>query len=135
MRQDQWQISLTIDGVDMGVWDTFSGGAATSSETKYRPGGLAKQRSLGGQPSVDNITVGKLVETTDWDLTRKLMAARVGKAEAVVSRQPLDTDGAPWGEALTYRGTLMTVNPGDTDSNATAASVWQCIISTTGDVS
>lgn len=134
MRQDQWQITVVVDGQDLGTWDTFSGGAATSSETKYRPGGLAHQISLGGQPSVDNITVGKLVEKTDWPTTKKLMALRTGKAEAVVTRQPLDTDGSPWGDPLVYRGTLLTVTPGDTDSNATAASVWQLTISTTGDV-
>lgn len=135
MRQDQWLVTVTLDGKDMGVWDTLAGGATTSTETKYRPGGMGEQVSLGGQDSVDNVTLGRLLnKQDDWDTMRTLMAARTGRATVTVSRRPLDADGNPWGDPLVYNGTLMTVTPGDTDSNATAASVWQIVVSTAGGI-
>lgn len=136
MRQDQWQNTVTIDGTSYGVWDTMAGGAVGATETKYSPGGMGPQVSLGGKSNVDNLTLGKLLEpnTTEWGRVKHLMATRTGKADVSVSRQPLDIDGNPFGEPLTYTGKLLTVTPGDTDSNSEAAQVWQITVSTHGSV-
>jgi hypothetical protein len=136
MRQDQWANSVTIDGEDWGVWDTLAGGAVTASETKYAPGGMGAQKSLGGRTSIDNITLGKLIEggTDEWAAIKTLMATRCGKAEVGVSRQPLDVDGNKFGDPLVYTGLLLTVTPGDTDSNSEAAQVWQITVSTHGSI-
>jgi hypothetical protein len=135
MRQDQWLISVTLDGEDLGTWDTMGGGAVTATETKYRPGGMEPEVSLGGQTSVDNVTLGRLLSTKDdWDTMRALMAAKVGRSTVGVSRQPLDVDGNAWGDPLSYTGKLQQVVPGDTDSNGTGASVWQIVVSTAGGI-
>lgn len=134
MRQDQWSNTVTIDGTDWGVWDTLAGGAVESGETKYRPGGMAGQVSLGGLRTVGNLTLGRLLDQEDWEPMRQLMQKRAGKAPVSVARQPLDTDGKPFGKPLLYTGKLLTVTPGDTDSNSTAAQVWQIVISTEGEV-
>jgi hypothetical protein len=136
MRQDQWLNSVTIDGKDWGVWDTLAGGGVTATETKYKPGGMAPQKSLGGSTAVDNLTLGRLLETKDeWTGIRDLMAHRCGKAEVTVSRTPLDVDGNKFGDPLVYNGLLLTVAPGDTDSNSESAQVWQITVSTHGSVS
>lgn len=141
MRQDQWLNTVTLHRangtvVPLGVWDTLGGGNADASETKYRPGGMSSEVSLGGPVSIGNITLGRLLDKNrgDWDLIRELMSAQVGKARCDVSRQPLDDDGNPYGKPLNYSGKLQSVNPGDTDSNATAAQVWQIVVSTDGSV-
>jgi hypothetical protein len=136
MRQDQWSNTVTIDGAKFGTWDTLGGGAATATETKYSPGGMGPQKSLGGKNNVDNLTLGKLIEPTadEWNAIKALMATRVGKAEVSVSRQPLDVDGNPFGEPLVYSGKLLTVTPGDTDSNSEAAQVWTITVSTHGSI-
>lgn len=133
MRQDQWSNTVTIDGTPLGVWDTFDGGASDSEETKYKPGGMQPEISLGGSRSFGNLTLSRLLGRTDWDFMRDLMN-KTGKASCVVSRQPLDADGNPWGRPLTYRGVLKAVTPGGTDSNSSDALTWEIEISTEGSV-
>jgi hypothetical protein len=133
MRQDQWSNTVTIDGTPMGVWDTLSGGDSDSEETKYKPGGMQPEVSLGGPRSIGNITLSRLLGKPDWDYMRKMMN-RTGQAKCIVSRQPLDTDGNPWGRPMTYRGILKAVMPGGTDSNSSGAQTWEIEISTEGSV-
>lgn len=134
MRQDQWANTVVIDGRALGVWDTLDGGDVEAEETKYRPGGMQPQISLGGQTGVGNLTLGRLLDKTDWDYMRSLMQSRVGKAPVTVSRQPLDVDGNPFGRPLVYRGVLQHVTPGATDSNSSDAQVWEIEVSTNGSV-
>lgn len=134
MREDQWATYVTIDGTPVpgpGIsWDATTGGDIDSDETKYRPGGMAKQISLGGNRTVANITVSKLlVEATDWAVL-KTVQARVGRgAPMSVIRQPLDIDGNPFGDRLTYTGTLKTIIPPDHQSDGSAAGLWQAALS------
>lgn len=134
MRQDQWSNTVTIDGAPVGVWDTFSGGDVEAEETKYRPGGMQPQVSLGGMTSVNNVTLARLLTREDWETMHTLMSARVGKAAVTVARQPLDADGNPFGRPLIYTGVLNGVNPGDTDSNSSDAQTWTIVVSTEGNV-
>lgn len=134
MRQDQWANTVTIDGRPLGVWDTLSGGDVDAEETKYRPGGMQPQVSLGGTTTVNNVSLGRLLGRQDWDFMHNLMANRVGKARVTVARQPLDVDGNPFGRPLVYRGTLQNVTPGDTDSNSSDAQVWEITVSTEGSI-
>lgn len=133
MRQDQWSNTVTIDGKPMGVWDTLSGGESDSEESKYRPGGMAPPVSLGGTRMIGNITLGRLISREDWSYMHRLMN-RTGQARAVVSRQPLDQDGNPWGRPMTYTGKVKTCTPGNTDSNSSDAQVWEIVVSTEGSV-
>lgn len=135
MRQDQWLNTIVIDGRPLGIWDTVSGGDVEAEETKYRPGGMAKQISLGGPEMTNNLTLSRLLKREDWAYMKSLMSGRVGRAAVTVSRQPLDVDGNPFGQPLTYRGRLQRVAPGDSDSNATDAHVWEIEVSTEGSVS
>lgn len=132
MRDNQNLVSATIDGVDLGVFDTFEGGDADSDETKYFPGGMAPQRTLGGLPMVTNVTVGRLYDLArDHDIVRGLMN-RQGKAQMTVSKQPLDIDGNPFGRPIIYHGILKTITPPKSDSNSNSASVWTAVLSTEG---
>lgn len=133
MRQDQWSNTCTIDGRPMGIWDTLDGGESDSEETKYKPGGMQPEVSLGGSRSIGNLTLARLLGREDWDFMHSLMN-RTGVAKVTVSRQPLDTDGNPFGRALTYRGTLKTVTPGATDSTSSDAQTWEIVVSTEGSV-
>ena len=136
MRQDNWLNTVTIDGVSFGVWDTLQGGDPEASETKYKPGGMQPEVSLGGSSQVNNLTLGKLLVKGEYtsQLRALMTSGRMGKAVAGVSRQPLDEDGNPFGDPLSYTGKLMHVLPGDTDSNAQGAQVWQIVVSTDGSI-
>ena len=136
LRQDTWLNTVTIDGVDFGTWDTLQGGDPQAAETKYRPGGMQPEISLGGPNSVNNVTLAKLLTKGDYttQLRALMVGGRIGKAHVVISRQPLDIDGNPFGDPLVYNGKLMHVLPGDTDSNASGASQWQIVVSTNGSI-
>lgn len=133
MRKDQWYNTVTIGGFNVGVWDTLSGGNVDSDETKYKPGGMGPEITLGGSTSVENITLGRLLTKDDWNVMAFLKNV-VGKAEVTVSRQPLDVDGNPFGNPLVYTGILQAINAGDTDSNSSDAQVWEITVSTIGSI-
>lgn len=135
-RQDQWLNTVTIDGHSLGIWDTLAGGDVQATETKFKPGGMVPEITLGGTTSVNNITLTRLLDAErHWDIIRRLMAARVGKAETLIARRPLDSDGNPFGSSLNYSGILLHLMPGDTDSNSTTAHMWSIVVSTVGTVS
>lgn len=134
-RQDQAQITVTIDGRPLGVFDKRGGGGTDSEETKYRPGGMAPQKSLGGATTTENVTVERLYERErDHELCR-WVRTRCGRATVVVSEQPLDDDGNPWGTPLVWRGKLKATNSPERDSEANGAATWTIEVSTEGSVS
>lgn len=111
-------ITVAVDGLPIGVFDTRTGGESSAEVTKYRPGGMAKQKLRSGLPEVGDVTVGREFEfDRDNDLARTLRA-RTGKAPMSVNDQPLDNDGAPFGKPTTWTGVLNSVNTGDSDSNS-----------------
>lgn len=131
MREDQFLATAVVDGVALGVFDTCDGGTSTATETKYRPGGFKPIRTLGGQNSPENITVGRLEEPEDTETIRWLMT-RVGRGRMTVTKQPLDIDGNPFGRPFVYNGILGPVTIPNHDSNSNAAAVWTAVCSTEG---
>lgn len=117
-RQDQYNVTVSIDGEDKGTWDKMEGGEVDSEERKYRPGNMATEVSLGGSVSVGNVTVTRLYELARDHLNVKAMMARAGKGTVVVKKQPLDVDGNPFGSPLVYQGTLKAVTPPEVDSES-----------------
>jgi hypothetical protein len=136
-RQDQYAVTLTVDGNDLGIWDKLEGGEVDSEESKYKPGNMGAHISLGGSVEVGNITVSRL-----YDLNRDHIGAlgihwlisRVGKGNCVVNRQPLDTDGNAFGTPLVYTGKLKTVSPPEVDSESADAALLECEITPAGTV-
>lgn len=122
-REDTWLITLSIDGRDMGVWDTKSGGELDSEEAKYRPGGMLAEISLGGSRTTGNLTISRYCDRLrDWP-TIKWLASRVGAGRVSCGVTPLDPNGARAGDPLVYTGTLKTVTPPEIDSTGTDAAM------------
>jgi hypothetical protein len=134
-RKDKWANTVVLDGRNMGVWDTLTGGDVEATSTKYRPGGMAREIALGGTSTTNDLNLGRLLSKEDWEFMRGLMTRdRVGRAPAHVSRQPMDDDGNPFGSPLVYTGVLQHVTPGDTDSNSSDAQVWEIVVSVHGSI-
>jgi len=130
----QYQVTVTIDGVDYGVWDTFSGGEVASEEVKYRPGGMAAQVSLGGSTTVENITVSRLyVLERDHVIVHQLMS-RVGRADVTINKQPLDVNGAAFARPPVENGKLQRVMPPEHDSDSDDPAMIELEIGTNGSV-
>lgn len=128
-REDQYNvtISATISGTtrDLGTFDGFSGGEIDSEETKFWPGGLGEQISLGGRREVANFTVNRLYDLVRDHPIMGWLAGGVGKGTIVASKQPIDPDRNAVGRPLVYRGTLKTVTPPDHDSESSDAGKWE----------
>ena len=133
-RQDQYAVSVTIDGVNTGIWDKLTGGEVDSEETKYKPGAMAKEVSLGGSVNTGNVTVSRLYVLPRDHTSIKGWLNRVGKAPVTVSKQSLDTDGNVFGDPLVYSGILKMVTPPEVDSESSDAALVEIEVSTSGTV-
>jgi hypothetical protein len=133
-RADQYAVTVTADGANLGIWDKLEGGEIDSEETKYKPGGMLPQVSLGGTVEVGNVTVSRLYTLDDLVGKLRNLRGRVGKADMVVNRQSLDIDGNSYGDAWVYRGKLKTLTLPEIDSESSDAAVVALEITPAGTV-
>jgi hypothetical protein len=133
-RADQYAVTVTADGVNLGVWDKLEGGEIDSEETKYKPGGMLPQVSLGGTVEVGNVTVSRLYSLDSTAVQMRNLRGRVGKANMVVNRQSLDTDGNAYGPPWVYKGKLKTLTLPEVDSESSDAAVVALEITPAGTV-
>lgn len=117
-RVDQERVSVTINGIKLGVFDSFAGGAAKAEDTKNRPGGMGPEESLGGPVSRDAFTVGRLYNLERDHPRMKELDGMVGSGRVVAVRQKLNKDKSPAGDPITYTGTMMDYTMPDHDSNS-----------------
>jgi len=118
MRQDQERVTVRVDDIDLGVFQTFSGGGSAADDTKNRPGGMGPEESLGGPVSRDAFTVSRLYKLERDHGLFKVLDAKTGAGRVVAVRQKLNKDRSSFGDPTTYTGTLIKVAPPDHDSNA-----------------
>lgn len=110
MLTSQERVTVTITGLGMvlelGVFDTFVGGAKKGEQIKHRPGGMGPQEAVGGLSARDDFTTGRRFRLErDLPLEKKLDAlVNVGEVTAV--RQRLNPDKSPAGDPTTYTGLL-----------------------------
>lgn len=133
-REDQYMITVKVDGEDFGVWDKLAGGSIDSEELKYKPGGMQPHVSLGGSRTVENITVSKLYDLTAVHSKIKTLLNKAGKGQVTITKQPLDVNGTPFGLPLVYTGTLKQVTPPDADSESNDAALVEIEVSSSGTI-
>lgn len=114
-RKDLIRTTATVDGIPIGEFRTFSGGAADSAERKAVNGAGQVERARGGRQTVENVVI---LREDDGSVDLTWLQSRRGKASMTVTRQPLDDDGNPRGKSWTYTGKLKRVTPGEGDAEA-----------------
>jgi len=122
-RQDTWMITVILDGKDLGIWDTSDGGEKDSDENKYNPGGMVGEISLGGRPTIGELTVSRYY---DWQRDLAIFAyinSRVGSGRGTIGFQAMDFNGNPQGPPFKYTGTLKTFTPPVSDSSSQDAAM------------
>jgi hypothetical protein len=134
MRQDQYNVTVVIDGEDLGTFDKFTGGEIDSEETTYKPGGMGARVSLGGSVNVGNVTISRLYDIEREQPIIHRLLARVGKGQMTVNKQPLDVDGNVYGRPLVYTGKLKQVNPPEVDSESSDAALLELEMTPAGTV-
>ena len=133
-RVDQYDVGVSIDGVDLGTFDKMSGGEVDSEETTYKPGAMGARISLGGSQNIGTITLSRLYDLArDHTIVHWLMA-RAGKASVVIKKKALDVDGNVFGAPLVYTGRLKLVHAPDHDSEAADAAQLELEVTPSGTV-
>jgi hypothetical protein len=129
-RLDQYNVTVSIDGTELGTFDKMTGGNIDSNELKYKPGAMATQISLGGSVEVSNITVSRLYDLLRDHTQMTFLKSKVGVGTVTIKKQSLDVNGASFGTPITYTGKLKALNPPEPDSESNAAALLELEIST-----
>lgn len=133
MLESNWAVTGTVDNRDLGVFDSFDGGDGDSEETKYPPGAMGPEESLGGRQTRDNFTVGRRYKLDRDHPLYVWLDSRRGKGEFKGSAQPLDPDGNPYGKPLPLRGKLKKVTRPKHNSTSSDPAMIELEISAHGD--
>jgi hypothetical protein len=136
-REDQYNITVSVAYVingakqtkDLGTFDSFDGGEVDSEETKFYPGNLGQQISLGGRRTVGNVTVGRLYDLTRDHVNMGWLMGGVGKADVVVTKTSVNIDGGAITRPLVYSGKLKSVTPPTHDSESSDAAKYELEVS------
>lgn len=136
-RSDQYNVTVSVTRIingapqtrDLGTFDSFSGGEIDSEETKFHPGGLAEQISLGGRRNVNNVTVGRLYDLIRDHPIMGWLAGGVGKADVTVTKTSITVDAQAIANPLVYQGKLKQVTPPEHDSESSDAAMYELEIS------
>ena len=62
------------------------------------------------------------------------LASRAGKGSVVITKQPLDIDGNPWGDPITYKGKLKAVTPPEHDSTSNTEALLELEVTLAGTI-
>jgi hypothetical protein len=123
--EQQWLATLNVAGTNYGIFDKFTGGDVSAAVNKHRPGGMGPEITYLSLPTYADVTLTKVYETQKDHARIAALHALVGNSLAVVTLQPLDDTGAPWGTARTYQGRIIAVKDGGTDSMSNAARMFE----------
>lgn len=114
-RRDLIRTTASVAGKPLGEFRSFTGGELTSADVKSVRGAGQPERARGGRQTVGNVTVAR---EEDGGVDLLWLGSQRGRGRMVVTRQPLDEDLNPRGNAMTYTGILMRVAPGEGDAGA-----------------
>lgn len=136
-REDNFIVTaiLTWNGktLNMGTFDSISGGESDSESTKYARGGLADEEPLGGRKTVGDVTIGRLYDTYMQNNEAWIDDA-TGKGTLTITKQPIDDDGNSFGPKRVYTGKLITMTPPDHDSMSSDAARIELVCSPKGSI-
>lgn len=121
-REDLYNVYIEVQGTDGQVaniqCDKSTPIGLKAKSTQYRPAnGLENELSLGGPRKSDSITLTRLYDIT-IDQKAHWLLSQTGRAIAVVTKQPLDDNGHPFGTAQIQRGKLDEFITSGTDSES-----------------
>jgi len=125
VREDTYSVNVQVsrpDGtwLNLGTAEKKSGGATDSEDVKVKLGGLQGELALGSSRTVENVTVSYLYVQRIHDQAH-FLHSRVGKADVIVTVQPLDGDGNVNGRSIIYPGKLKSFTLPDVDAESSDA--------------
>jgi hypothetical protein len=111
-------VTVSVDGEDLGTFDTSAGGETDSTETRHHPGGMGPEEALGGPATVSLITATRAYKHGRDGPLRHRLRNKAGKTRMRLKKQPLDADGHPAGEPEVFSGVFKRVATPEPDSDS-----------------
>lgn len=107
--ESNFRVTVTVDGQNLGEFETAAGGDPTSGVTKTRIGtNPAMSTTLGSVRDSSDLTLTKkMIVATGWELQRAMLA-KVGSGRVSASKVPLDGAGVPMGSPLVHTGGIVS---------------------------
>lgn len=137
IREDQADIRLSYREGESGAWTPLfdswksaEGATLEASDAKTRPGGMGRQKALGGPGERDDCTAS--IQLTDVVLNKhKFLENRTGNLYIKVAYSFLGSDRLPvqGRSAHTIQGVMKSVKLPDVDSEASSAALYQLVVS------
>ena len=134
--EQQWQAVLNFTDYSGKSWivtfDKFSGGDATSANTKYRPSGMGPEVVIGALPVYSDIMLSKGFNNNDDQNNKyggdyalqQAIRNSAGLSPGSVTIVPLTSLGVAYGTNRTYYGVLSEIGDGPTDAESGAVRTW-----------
>lgn len=118
MLKNQFLVTLSRNGKDYGKFDSFTGGKGTTNTARYREGGEAEKKPIGGTKDREPITSTRRYKfERDHPIFKELDRLR-GTDGWSILKHPLDADMNVIGEPIPFTGVLEGVEGPDSDSNS-----------------
>lgn len=130
-----FRVRASINGQDLGVFDSRTGGRTSAANDKHTPGSApSSQVALGGARTTEDVAVVRaFFHKRDHDLIR-LFRPLCGLAEMTVTQVPLDADGREFGRPEVWTGVLQSIGPPDYDSSEDApTATFEIVMTADGD--
>jgi hypothetical protein len=117
VTEKQGQVTVTVAGQSLDVWDKVEGGHLTNDAESYPPGGMAKKILKPGIPEEENVKVSRYFDSVrDLALHQWLKAQAKVNAPMSVGKTILAPSGAPDGQLAPQAGYLVGVTEPEFDS-------------------
>lgn len=133
MLTSQERVTITIIGLgrtlELGVFDSFDGGAKKGEQIKHRAGGMGAQEAVGGLSAREDFTTGRRYRLERDHPYAKALDALVNIGEVTAVRQKLNPDKSPAGEPITYTGILSGFVMPNHDSDEAAKAMFSLEVS------
>lgn len=128
MLTRQERVTFIVEGLgmtlDLGVFDTFTGGAKKGETVKHRAGNMGDSEAVGGVSSRDDFTVSRRYRLERDHPNRKKLDALVNIGRVTCVRQKLNPDKTPFGDPDTYTGIMSGFVMPDHDSDEVAKAMF-----------
>lgn len=129
-REQLILVTFTVNGIDLGTWDSWNGGKKDTSSTRYRSGGDPDDESLGGPNTYTDLTIGRNFRLSrDAPIIGFLLSQAGGVSNCAAVKHYLNRDYTVFDRGLTVaQGPLKTVNDPDGDSQSNNAAMLTVIM-------
>lgn len=123
-RKNNYRVYATVDGKDLGLFVTWTGGDGDSDDTRYTEGD-GGEFPLGGRQTRDPITIGRRFDAARDLPVHPWLDSRRGKGVCDWTKQYVDDEENPIGKPIKRHGILKKVTDPEADKGSSDPSTFE----------